>query len=411
MNQSDSATIRGSRHISLNRWAGPFLLGMVMWIALAATYSVYRGSTHDYPAYVVIWELIVGGGDPWLGSLQARNAYGPMNVLLAPLITIDPLLPKFVMLAVFLAANALFAWRIATGPSGGWRPWLYALFIPLNGSVIVWGVAYGSNDVLVAGLVGLALILRIENRFVWAGIVLGLAVLLKFYPALLVLLFGLDRRSISFRLLISSAVTVALGLALPFLVWGGNSLNWLLFAAERGTSQLSIWNLIINEPSWSAIHGFAFWAIDFNAILIVVIFGIWLAIAWFKRFSWLPASIFGLLIVLILYKVGHGQFWITWLMVACGLLFATGALNQRLALSCLPAALGASYVGYVYDVRRQFALSWEPVQQSVGWVLVALTVLTAVLILLALFRGVRVAQNMEQPQLQESERTRSYRLQ
>lgn len=407
MNQVEPAPVVSGAPVRLNRWAGPFLLGMVVWIALAVVYSLYRGSTHDYPAYVVIWELIVGGGDPWLGSLQARNAYGPVNVLLAPLINIDPLLPKFTMLAVFLAVNALIAWKIARGPAGGWRPWLYALFIPLNGSVIVWGVAYGSNDILVAGLVGIALILRIENRLVWAGIVLGLAVLLKFYPALLVLLFSLDRRSISFRLLFASAVTVAVGLLLPFLVWGGNSLNWLLFAAERGTSQLSIWNLIINEPSLSAIHGIAFWAIDFNAILLIAVFGLWLVVAWLKGFAWLPSAIFGLLIVLILYKVGHGQFWMTWLMVATGLVIAAGALNRRLALSCLPAALGASYVGYVYDVRRQLGLPWEPVQQSVGWVLFAMTMLTTVLILMVLFRGVRVEQDIEQPQFHKSETARS----
>lgn len=387
MNQSDPSTVRGARQISLNRWAGPFLLGMAMWIALASAYSVYRGSTHDYPAYVVIWELILGGGDPWLGSLQARNAYGPVNVVLAPLINIDPLLPKIVMLAVFLAVNALFAWKIAIGPSGGWRPWLYALFIPLNGSVIVWGVAYGGNDILVAGLVGLALLLRMEKHFVWAGLILGLAVLLKFYPALLVLLFSVDRKSITFRLLISSAMTVFIGLVIPFLIWGGNSLNWLLFAAERGTSQLSIWNLVQNEPSLAVLHGVAIWAIDFNAILLALVFGIWLAIVWVKRIAWLPASIFGFLIVLILYKVGHGQFWIAWLMLACGLLIATAESHKRLALSCLPAALGASYVGFIYDSRLQRGLPWDAVHNAVGWTLFVLTVITAVWFLVVLFRA------------------------
>lgn len=372
--------------LRLGRPASALLISMIVWTALAAAYSVYCGSTHDYPAYIVIWQLIMDGGDPWLGSLQARNAYGPVNVALAPLVLVYPLLPKIAMVTVFLTANMLVVWRVATQNPSGWRMALYVLFIPLNGSVIIWGIAYGSNDILVAGLVGLALLLRLDDRMVWTGVVLGLAVLLKFYPALLVLLFSIDRRSVSFRLLFSSGITVAVGLLIPFLVWGGNSLNWLLFAAERGSSQLSIWNQIINEPWLSGIHSLAYAAIDFNAVLLVVLFGLWVAVVWIRRIPWLPASVFGLLIVLVLYKVGHGQFWITWLLLACGLLITPGRRNLRLAVTALPVALGASMVGFVYDTRRQLSLPWEPVQQQVGWIFFGLSLLTIVSFLLVLFK-------------------------
>lgn len=369
-----------------SRLSRGFLIAMVIWVSLASSYSVLRGSLHDYPAYEVIWKLIADGGDPWLGSLQARNAYGPVNVLFTPLISVHALLPKILMLLVFLITNVLIAWRIACIPSNGWRIAIYSVLVPLNGGVIVWGIAYGSNDILVAGLVGLALLLRLENQLVWAGIVLGIAVLFKFYPALLVLLFSVDRRSISFRLLFSSAITVCLGLLVPFVIWGGNSFNWLLFAAERGTSQLSIWNLIINEPSMSSIHGLAFWAIDFNALILVTAFGAWLSTVWVKGVPWLPASICGLLIVLMLYKVGHGQFWMTWLVLSCGLLIATVQGGMRLAVATIPAAVGASLVGYIYDARRQLSLPWEPVQQSVGWMLFVLTAITAVSIVVIVLR-------------------------
>lgn len=372
--------------IRLSRPASALLITMVVWTALAAAYSVYCGSTHDYPAYIVIWQLIMDGGDPWLGSLQARNAYGPVNVVLSPLVLVQPLLPKIAMVTVFLTANMLVVWRVATRNPSGWQMALYALFIPLNGSVIIWGIAYGSNDVLVAGLVGLALLLRLDDRMVWTGVVLGLAVLLKFYPALLVLLFSIDRRSISLRLLLSSGLTVAVGLMIPFLVWGGNSLNWLLFAAERGSSQLSVWNQIINEPWLSGIHSLAHAAIDFNAALLVVLFGLWLTVVWIRCISWLPASIFGLLIVLVFYKVGHGQFWITWLILTCGLLITPERRNLRLAIAALPVALGASMVGFTYDIRRQLSLPWDPVQQQVGWVFFVLSLLSITSFLLVLFR-------------------------
>lgn len=364
----------------LSRRASVFLLSMVAWTALAAAFAFYRDSTHDYPAYLVIWELILDGGDPWLGSLQARNAYGPVNVLFAPFVAIHPLLPKILMVTAFFVVNMMLVWRVAIRSNSAWRIILYLLFVPLNGCIIIWGLAYGSNDILVAGLVGLALLTRIDDRMVWTGVLLGLAVLLKLYPAVLVVLFSIDRRAISFRLLFSSAVTVVLGLLIPFLIWGGNSLNWLLFASERGNSQLSLWNQIINEPWLSWIHGLAFFIIDVNTVLLALAFGLWLVVVWIRKVPWLPAAIFGLFLVLFLYKVGHGQFWMTWLVLACGLLIMAGEANSRFALAALPTVLGASFVAMVYDGRRQFALAWEPVQQPVGWMFFLLQVLTLILV-------------------------------
>ena len=373
----------------LSRRASVFLLSMVAWTALAAAFAFYRESTYDYPAYLIQWDLILDGGDPWLGSLQARNAYGPVHVLLAPFVAVHPLLPKVLMLTVFLVVNMMLAWRVAIRSNSGWRVILYLLFVPLNGCIIIWGLAYGSNDILVAGFVGLALLTRLDDRMVWTGVLLGLAVLLKLYPAVLVILFSIDRRSISFRLLFSSAVTVVLGLFIPFLVWGGNSLNWLLFASERGNSQLSLWNQIINEPWLSGLHGLAFFIIDINTVLLALAFGLWLVVVWIRRIPWLPASIFGLFLVLFLYKVGHGQFWMTWLVLACGLLIAAGEANRRIALAALPTALGTSFVALVYDGRRQLSLAWEPVQQPVGWIFFLLQVLTLILVTVILTKQKR----------------------
>jgi hypothetical protein len=159
-----------------------------------------------------------------------------------------------------------------------------------------------------------------------------------------------------------------------------------LFASERGNSQLSLWNQIINEPWLSGIHGLAFFIIDVNTVLLALAFGIWLIVVWIRRIPWLPAAIFGLFLVLFLYKVGHGQFWMTWLVLACGLLIAAGEVNRGFAFAALPTALGASFVALVYDGRRQFSLAWEPVQQPVGWTFFLLQILTLVLVAIILTR-------------------------
>ena len=365
------------------------LVSMLLWTILAASYTVYLGVMHDYGAYLTIWELTLDGGDPWLGSLQARNAYGPINVLLASFVLVDPLAPKVAMVATFLIVNMLVVWRLLPFTSSNLRLLMYGLFVPLNGCVIVWGIAFGGNDILVAGFVGLALIARIDKHLVWAGVFLGLAVLLKAYPALLVLFFSMDRRAISFRLLTSSAVTVGVGLAIPYLIWGGNSLNWLLYAAERGSAQLSVWNQIVNEPWLGFLHGTAFWAINVNSILVAAAVVAWLAVSWVLRVRWLPASVVGLFIALFLYKVGHGQFWIPWLILVCGLLLSLSIADLRWALACVPTAVGVSIAAFTYDIRTRLAFSWGEIQQEIGWLFFGLSVMTIGLFSWALVRQLR----------------------
>lgn len=329
------------------------LIAGALWTVFAFGYSITRGIVHDYPAYLDQWENILAGGDPWDGSMPARNAYGPVHTIMAPLIEIHPLLPKLLMVAAFLAMNLIFIRRLSLQRTATWQVALYALFIPLNGCILIWGIAYGDNDILVAALVGFALLARSDKRLMLAGFLLGLAVMLKFYPLALIPLFALDRRSISLRLMITAGITTFAGLFISFLYWGGNSLSSILFASQREPSMNSIWALLIehgllrNSPEIEQL------LIDYNIFLVGLVFCAWIAAAWWWKVPWLPSSIVGLLLILLTYKVGHGQFYVSWLVLCAGLTLQRSQRDQNLAIACLPAALGASVVAVGFDLQRE----------------------------------------------------------
>jgi len=358
---------------------------MVAWTMFAIVLTVARGSVHDYSAYLDQWNVVLSGGDPWDGSLPARNAYGPVHSIFAPLLVVDPLVPKLIMVGSFLTVNLMIVMRVARTDVSFRQRVLYVVFIPLNGCVLVWGIAYGDNDVLVAALVGLALLARIDNRMSWTGFLLGVAVLLKFYPAVLIVYFAMDRRRISFTLLVASGVTILAGLAIAFAIWGGNSLSWLLFASERGASLHSIWNAVASDSNSDWIQRWIDIAVRFNLILLAVFSIAWLLFVWRVRMEWLPAAIGGLLGVLLLYKVGHGQFYLAWLILACGLLLVRGAGYTKLSFACLPAAIAASVVGFAYDAQREFSLLTMITDEMLGWFSFLMGAITITMI--ALFRS------------------------
>ena len=362
-----------------------FLLGIVAWTIVAAMYSAIRGSVHDYTAYLDQWANILNGGDPWDGSMPARNAYGPIHTIMAPLTNVHSLAPKVLMVSFFLIVNYMIAWRVASRTPDRWKLVIYWILIPLNGCVLTWGVAYGDNDVLVAALVGLAMLARMDNRLAWAGFLLAIAVLLKLYPAVLIPLFALDRQSLSFRLILSAGTTLLVGFGASFLYWGGNVFSSILFASQRDPSLNSVWILLSEPAAPSPLQIISDAASRYNFVLLAIVMTVWLLLTWRWNLAWLPSSVVGLLLVLLLYKVGHGQFYISWLILAVGLLISIGNSNRILIVACLPAAIGASLVAVGFDAQQEFDQFSRVSGEVFGWVsaVSGLLTITALVVLLS----------------------------
>src|SRR5258708_3786882 len=117
---------------------------------------------------------------------------------------------------------------------------LYVLAVPTNVLVIIVAFVYGLNDALVASLVVVAMLARHHGHLVVAGCFLGLAVLLKYYPVVLVPMFALEVGHIRVRLILAAAAIVLIGMGTTALVWGDDFIKAIAFASERGPKILSI---------------------------------------------------------------------------------------------------------------------------------------------------------------------------
>jgi Glycosyltransferase family 87 len=228
--------VRADHHISL-------LLSIISLVFLAVT--VAWGPIHDYFFYLQMWYEVRQGHDPWFAvtghnGIVPLNAYGPLFNLLAALAWIFPLAPKL----VFAYAYILFSvWQIkgfttSRRPTGITMVMLTALF--WNPFPWIEIAIRGHFDILVALFCLGAIRAWTRGHDFRSGISLGLGVLLKFFPVVLLPFLALDRGRLRPRFLIVALATIAPGLGLSCAFWGSSTLSPLRFAAIRRSNCLSI---------------------------------------------------------------------------------------------------------------------------------------------------------------------------
>jgi hypothetical protein len=318
---------------ALTTWA----LGM-LWFSKTA------GVRHDYRYYLRQWQLVLNGKNPW----STDNAYGPLHNVLAYLLRFDQLAPKLVMslslaFAVTLIGRELLRKRVS--PSS---LFLYILVLPAHCVVISVGFAYGLNDALTAALISFALIARVRGHDATAGIMLGLAVLLKYYPAVLVPFFALENGRLRWRVLVVAAASVMLGLAASALVWGDSFLGAFKYGAVREPKLLSVLASLQSLPtpiSGSALLG---WLIRVNSVHVALVVVLTVALSMRLRLHFIEASVLGLLATLLTFKVGHPQFYLPWLCLVAALPLVAEASALRLLWTALPYVLFLDIFQYGY---------------------------------------------------------------
>ena len=140
---------------------------------LAVMVTIYGGIRHDQLDYVMQWQLVLDGADPW----STNNAYGPLHNAFALLLPIKDIAPKLLTAFAFLLANGMLLINlIATRPFEAWRA-TYFIALGANLLVLVCAFWFGLNDAFVAALVIGAILARREGAMVLAGLLLGLATL------------------------------------------------------------------------------------------------------------------------------------------------------------------------------------------------------------------------------------------
>jgi len=332
------------RFLATPKFEAIALSAVFLWSLAAMALIVLSGTQHDYELYVTIWKHILAGGDPWQTTGIPFNAYGPIHTWFAYLLDIggadeSVYSPKIVFGSSFLIVNLwmvlLLLWRNPKPRAASYVA--YAVLVPLNYLVI--GVAFidGDNDTLVAALVGLALIMRLRNHLAWAGVLLGLAILMKYYPALLIPFFCLDRRKVRVTPAIAAAVTVMVGLLVTYLKWGESLFNAVTFGAQRGSGSLSVIHFL-GTQRWID-PGLNDRLSATNSLMVVGSICVLFLVAYRIRLTWLEGSMLAGLTMVIVYMVGHQQFLLVWIVLLVGLLVEGSRRSRSLVYLSLPLVI------------------------------------------------------------------------
>jgi hypothetical protein len=322
------------------------MLIVAAWSLAMIWFAVASGPQHEYLLYLSQWSLVLSGADPWSTS----NAYGPLHNLLAYLLPLGQLGPKVLIVSALIAANAALVYEIVRSGGTAGDYGIYLLTVPTNFLVIIMAFAYGLNDALVAAFVVFAILARFRDKMIVSGCLLGVAILLKYYPIFLVPLFALEHGRFRFRLVAAAGMVTVIGLAAAAVVWGGAFIAPMTFGVERPPRLLSVLWTLNSYPSAVGGIGVVRFLARVNAVCVAAVGAMGIAIAWKLRLHWLEASVLGLLAVLLTYKVGNPQFFVPWLFLVAALLLAKTISARRLALLCLPFVLFLSAFewGYAY---------------------------------------------------------------
>jgi Glycosyltransferase family 87 len=343
------------------------------WSVSMIWLSANSGIQHDYRSYLQQWALVMDGADPW----STTNAYGPLHNLLAFLLPLGALAPKLFMSTALLVGNILLIREFCRDnlPLSDYS--MYIVSVTTNVLIINMAFAYGSNDALVAALLVSALVARHRGHLATAGCLLGLAALLKYYPALLIPFFGLENGRFQPRLLSTAASTIAIGLVAAMFVWGGNFFTAISFGAERDPKLLSVLSAL-SSHSW-LIRGAAPLAflVHVNFLFVLVVSALFAFLSARLSLHWLEASVVAYLAILTTYKVGNQQFYVPWLFLVAALPLADTASARRLAFLCLPFVLFLSVFqwGYAY-ASDNYNQVLGVVRQEVGFVAFTLSATT-----------------------------------
>ena len=371
------------------------LTAVFAWSLAAMALIVLSGTQHDYELYVTIWKHVVEGGDPWQMVGIPVNAYGPLHTWFAYLLGIggpdeSVFLPKVVFGSSFLIVNLwmvlLLLWRNPKPPAASYVA--YVVLVPLNYLVI--GVAFidGDNDTIVAALVGLAVIMRLRNHLAWAGVLLGLAILMKYYPALLIPFFCMDRRKVRVTPAIAAAATVMAGLLVTYLKWGESLFNAVTFGAQRGSGSLSVIHFL-GTQRWIDSE-LSDRLTSANTLMVVGSVGLLFLASYRLRLTWLEGAMLASLTMVIAYMVGHQQFLLAWIVLLVGLLVEGSRRSQLLVYLSLPLVVLMSAYQVAFHVYWWSGLFLEDqarfVRDQVGLPFFAIGVATVGASLIAVWR-------------------------
>jgi hypothetical protein len=283
---------------------------IVVFSAAFLALTVLSGAQGDYKGSIDQWLAVLGGANPWDQDQVlpfGHNAYGPLFNVLAPLVWINPLANKLLFAFSYLA---YVVWLIKVfAPRRG----LFALSWPWLGLWLLnpfpWEqIAYfGYFDVLVSLACVAAVHNLLGNKDGVSGICLGLGILLKYMPIVILPFLVFSGRRFHIRLLGFCIGVVILGLLISVLIWGTSTFFPLTFAATRRP----FWSIyVVLTSTHSPLRTFLDSSnVDWleKSLLLTAGLGMF---TWcmLRQIEPVLSSALAILVTLLFYRVGHANY-------------------------------------------------------------------------------------------------------
>lgn len=271
----------------------------------------------DYLAYSFQWKNILDGQDPWeqdsSGTLfidtSTINAYGPLFGVFALLFKVHPNCPRFLwslfwFSSVFYIIFLLFR---STSCNQNLKYLLPLLFLV---SPLFWlqNVYYAKFDIVVAVLVFFSIMFIDRDNNKAAGILLAIAIALKYYPLVFVPILAYSNRKLNRSFLGAVTFSLILIFGCTYLLWGTSFLFALTFASSRSSQYLSLFRFLRSDYSpLNSIWGIS--NIDFlSTPLLAFSCALFFIIYAYRKLDYRSGIVLIYIITLLLYKVGHEQY-------------------------------------------------------------------------------------------------------
>lgn len=337
-----------------------FLLQVLLIIIYTSFIPVLikTGIQHDHLYYMEIWNLDLQGLNPY----SIRNGYGPINIALGKLISLNPIAPKLFMLINFAISLVILTFHLKDKIVSRKHIIQILVLIPLNPLFIYITVIYGLNDTLIASLIIYAVIFNQKKNSRLTGLMLALAALTKVYAVFLVPMFCLKNRKIDWSIVKSFISTFLIGNILSFFLFGKGYVSGMLDNATRSSSLLSPLDglkvlfadgVLFNSKSifldWLEITIYVLQVI--NPIIVLIVFLTLFRFAKNQNVDWLESTAVIFLASLSFYKVVHPQFFLVFQILVVLLLITGNPIQNRLAKNFLPVLMFLSVFQLIYSLN------------------------------------------------------------
>ncbi len=336
------------------------LVGLLLIFFLEAVF--------DYPYYETQWLLILDGQNPWK-DIPHKNAYGPIYNLFSLPYKINNKLPHVIFFICWLISCHLLSRANSENNKIGQTNTTIRGAIILNPFFFLMVVRYGANDAFLAALTILGLVAYVDKKYVTSGMIFSSAVFFKFMPIFIIPFLSFPRGIFNRKFAVSFGIFSIIILAISWNLWDENIVEPIFYGEHRPSKILSIFRFLRGRFS-----PFKFfdedYNIDFISIPLLLLTNIVFIIIHLKlRFDAIYSSVLSLSFTVLLYKVGHFQFYITFLMTIIFLFIYAkdnSVNNKSLTYSGYLLIGWISLIGLIYHLTSAFSGSWGIFRHIIG---------------------------------------------